>query len=99
MAEDTNDERRLEARVHGRVQGVGFRYFTQREAQKRGLSGWVRNLRSGEVEIAAEGSKEGLLDFLAAIRKGPPMAWVERVDENWKEPKGESGSFEVAFTT
>ncbi|MFW5868547.1 MAG: acylphosphatase [Armatimonadota bacterium] len=99
MAESTDSTRRLEARVHGRVQGVGFRYFTQREAQKLGLSGWVRNLRSGEVEIAAEGSKKDLQAFLSSVRKGPPMAWVERVDENWREAKGESGSFEVAFTT
>lgn len=99
MAGSGNNGHRLEARIRGRVQGVGFRYFAQREAQKRGLSGWVRNLRSGEVEIAAEGSKEALEQFLTSVRKGPPMAWVESVDEHWKEPRGESGAFEVAFTS
>ena len=98
MAE-SDGRRRLEATVHGRVQGVGFRYFTRSEAQKLGLSGWVRNLRSGEVEIAAEGSREDLQALLDSVREGPPMAWVERVDEEWKEAKGESGSFEVTFTT
>jgi acylphosphatase len=98
VAEGSDDLQRLEAKVHGRVQGVGFRYFTQSEAQKLGLSGWVRNLRSGEVELAAEGSRDDLRSLLEAIRKGPSMAWVERIDEKWKEPKGEKGSFEVAFT-
>lgn len=95
---DTSDESRLEARIHGRVQGVGFRYFAQREAQKLGLSGWVRNLRSGQVEVAAEGDRDDLRSYLEALRKGPPMSWVERVDVDWKDPEGARGSFEVAFT-
>jgi acylphosphatase len=97
VAGDTG-KRRLEAKVHGRVQGVGFRYFVQREAQKLGLSGWVRNLRSGQVEVAAEGSEDDLKSLLDVLRKGPPMAWVERVDAEWKQPKGEIGFFEVTFT-
>ncbi len=59
----------------------------------------MRNLRSGEVELAAEGSEDELRRLLEAVRKGPPMSRVERVDETWKEPRGERGSFEVAFTT
>ena len=96
--DEAGERRRLEAKIHGRVQGVGFRYFTQREAQKLGLSGWVRNLRSGEVEVPAEGGEDDLKSFLEALRKGPPMSWVERVDVDWKDPKGERGSFEVTFT-
>jgi len=84
--------------VHGRVQGVGFRYFVQREAQRLSLSGRVRNLRSGEVQVVAEGSDEDLQTLLQILRKGPPMAWVERVDYDWKEPKGDSGPFNVTFT-
>jgi acylphosphatase len=95
---ESSDRRRLEATIHGRVQGVGFRYFVQREAQKLRLTGWVRNLRSGAVEVAAEGSVERLEDLLAALRKGPPLAWVERVNADWKKPRGESGSFDVRFT-
>ena len=93
-----DDRRRLEARVRGRVQGVGFRYFVQREAQRLSLSGWVRNLRSGDVQVMAEGSEEDLQTLLQLLRKGPPMAWVERVDYDWKEPRGERGSFEISFT-
>lgn len=95
---DEGDVRRLEATVHGRVQGVGFRYHTKKEAQKLGLSGWVRNLRSGEVELVAEGDRDDLQQLLKAVRKGPPMAWVEQVDVDWNEPKGENGPFEVTFT-
>lgn len=94
----TGDERRLEARVHGRVQGVGFRYFVQREARKLGLHGWVRNLRSGAVEVVAEGTEADLRALLQVLRKGPPMAWVERVDFDWKDPRGERSPFDVTFT-
>lgn len=77
---------------------MGFRYFVQREAQRLGLSGWVRNFRSGEVQVVAEGSEENLQTLLQLLRKGPPMAWVEHVNYDWKEPRGERGSFEVTFT-
>lgn len=97
MAAD-GDRRRLEAQVHGRVQGVGFRYFVQREAQRLDLSGWVRNLRGGGVQVAAEGREEDLQALLQILRKGPPMAWVERVDYDWKSPKGEVGPFEITYT-
>jgi len=84
--------------VRGRVQGVGFRYFVQREAQRLSLSGWVRNLQGGGVQVAAEGSEEDLQTFLQILRKGPPMAWVERVDYDWKDARGESAPFDVTFT-
>jgi len=77
---------------------VGFRYFVQLEARRLGLSGWVRNLRGGGVQVAAEGGEEDLQTFLQILRKGPPMAWVERVDYDWKDPKGEGGPFDVTFT-
>lgn len=93
-----DSDRRLEATVHGRVQGVGFRYFVQREAQRRSLKGWVRNLRGGGVQVAAEGPQDLLEEFLEALREGPPMAWVQRVDSSWKSPKGEVGPFEVTYT-
>ncbi len=90
--------RRLEATVHGRVQGVGFRYFVRRKAQELGLHGWVRNLRSGAVQLAAEGPEEDLQRLLKSVRTGPPMSWVERVEVHWSEPRGETGPFEVTPT-
>lgn len=89
---------RLEAQIEGRVQGVGFRYFVQREATRLGLNGWVRNLRSGGVQLVAEGPKSDLNSLLAIVRKGPPMAQVQRVDASWKQAKGEFGSFEIKYT-
>ncbi len=66
--------------VTGRVQGVGYRAFVEAEARARGLSGWVRNLRDGSVEALLSGPAEAVDDMLAAMRRGPPAARVERLD-------------------
>jgi acylphosphatase len=63
------------------VQGVGFRYFVQREAASLGLKGWVRNLDSGEVEVYATGTDDELKRLAAALHKGPAMASVRGVEE------------------
>lgn len=74
-----SDTRSVLVRVSGRVQGVGFRDWTQREALARGLSGWVRNLPSGEVEAVFSGPATIVEDMLAACRTGPRFARVEQV--------------------
>ncbi len=84
-----NNERRLHAVISGRVQGVGFRFFAVREAERRGLTGWVRNLHEDQVEVVAEGSSAQLQDFLAALKQGPPLAWVAGVTVEWLEATGE----------
>ncbi len=94
----TSDHSRLEAQIHGRVQGVGFRYFVQREANSLGLSGWVRNLRSGSVQLVAEGPRSDLNSLLSLARKGPQMSYVESVDVRWKQAAEEFESFEVRYT-
>lgn len=66
--------------VSGRVQGVGYRYFTQRAAVELGLSGWVRNLGDGRVEAHAEGSVAALHEFEGRLRLGPRMAEVRGVE-------------------
>lgn len=66
--------------VHGRVQGVGFRYFVARHASRLGLTGWVRNLPDGRVEILSNGTEGGLGELESALRIGPPHAWVEGVE-------------------
>lgn len=86
---------RLEAVVHGRVQGVGFRYFALRVASGLGLRGWVANESSGRVRLVAEGPAEGLERLLEALREGPPGAFVERVDAAWPSPSGTLAAFEV----
>jgi len=65
--------------VSGMVQGVGFRYFTQREARRIGVRGWVRNLKDGRVEAIADGTDEQLEEFERALRQGPRGASVTDV--------------------
>jgi acylphosphatase len=66
--------------ISGRVQGVGFRFFTQAAALREGLHGWVRNLPDGRVEISAEGEVEALERFEHKLRHGPPGARVEDLE-------------------
>jgi acylphosphatase len=66
--------------VHGTVQGVGFRYWLQREAQTRRVAGWVRNRADGAVEAMLEGEADAVEALTAACRRGPRGASVARVD-------------------
>lgn len=67
-------------RVHGRVQGVGFRWWTHREANRLGLRGLVRNVQDGTVEVMVEGSPGTLGRLEQALRRGPPLSLVERLE-------------------
>ena len=86
---------RLHGTVHGDVQGVGFRYFLMREAQRLGLHGWVRNRDDGTVEFVAEGSRPDLEHLRQAAERGPSMAQVERVDAQWSPAAGGLESFDL----
>jgi acylphosphatase len=86
---------RLHARVHGRVQGVNFRYYTQREAAAYGLTGWVANRFDGSVEIVAEGDESALQKLLTFLHRGPPSARVDRVQMDWGEATSEFDRFRV----
>ncbi len=70
------------ATVRGRVQGVGFRYYTLRQAQKLGLKGWCRNTVEGHVEVDAVGTEARLQEFLACLQKGPALSRVDDVVYN-----------------
>jgi len=65
--------------VTGRVQGVGFRFYTQRKARELGLTGWVRNCRDGSVEAVIQGAPEAVELMIAWARRGPPSAVVSEV--------------------
>ena len=65
--------------IVGRVQGVGFRWFIRERARALDLAGWVRNLASGGVEIAAQGSDDAIAGLIAAVEQGPPGAKVRQV--------------------
>jgi acylphosphatase len=82
------EEKAFYARVSGRVQGVGFRYSTTREAQRLRLGGWVRNASNGDVEIWAEGPEDKLKIFLAWLRRGPEYSRVDTVEKEDKAPRG-----------
>jgi acylphosphatase len=81
--------------ISGRVQGVGFRYFTQDRALLEGLTGWVRNLPDGRVEALVEGDAEAVTRVERAIRSGPRGARVERVYVDEEEPTGAYQTFSV----
>jgi len=72
--------RRVHVTVHGRVQGVGFRYSARAEAERLGVTGWVRNRRDGTVEAELDGPHAAVADMLAWLASGPPGARVTRVD-------------------
>ena len=73
--------------IQGRVQGVGFRWFVQREANELELRGWVRNTEDGEVEVVAAGHPEDLAEFRASLKRGPRGSRVDRVIEHTLEDK------------
>lgn len=77
--------------IAGTVQGVGFRYFVQRKANALGLSGWVRNLDDGRVEVYAMGKATQLSDLAAALHTGPRMADVRTVEEREENVERLSG--------
>jgi acylphosphatase len=68
--------------IHGRVQGVGFRWFVHREASELDLHGWVRNTEDGEVEVVAAGNVPDLDELRASLHRGPRGSRVDRVIEH-----------------
>lgn len=83
--------------AHGKVQGVFFRDFTKKEAQKLGLTGWVKNRDDGTVEIVAEGDKSKLRKLILAVKKGSPLAEVEKVDYEYSEYTGKFNDFFINY--
>jgi acylphosphatase len=77
--------------ISGRVQGVGFRAFVERQASKRGVRGWVRNRRDGTVEALFIGDASALAEMEAACRRGPSMAVVTQVDRFEAADDGSDG--------
>ncbi|HET9952730.1 MAG TPA: acylphosphatase [Candidatus Eisenbacteria bacterium] len=88
------DPARLVARVEGRVQGVGYRAFVRERAVALGLSGWVRNLPSGDVDLEAEGPRANLERLLRELQAGPPASRIRQVHAEWAPARGIHG-FEI----
>ncbi len=87
--------RRLYVRVGGKVQGVGFRYFTQREARRLGLVGFVRNMPGGDVEMEAEGAAEQVAALVGAVRRGPGGSRVLDFCSDERPPRRSEADFEI----
>lgn len=84
--------------IEGRVQGVGFRYYTKEYAVSLGLTGWVRNTFDGNVEGYAEGTKENLEVWLQHLQRGPRSSFVTKITKNWSQAQGKFKSFQIAPT-
>jgi len=86
---------RLEATVHGFVQGVYFRQYTWQEARRLNLVGWVANRPDGTVRVVAEGPEAALRQLLEFLHRGSPEARVERVESAWPAATGTFVAFQV----
>jgi acylphosphatase len=77
--------------IAGRVQGVGYRAWMVREADRLGISGWVRNRRDGTLEALVDGDTASMEELLRLCRRGPPLAEVSEIVEELAEPYPEPG--------
>ena len=78
-------------RIEGRVQGVGYRDWLEREAWRLGLDGWVRNRSDGSVEALLAGEEPAVQALLSACRRGPPLARVDAIEESLAEAPDQPG--------
>ena len=94
----TSSEKPVQARryfVRGRVQGVGFRWFVEREAHILGIAGWVRNNHDGSVEVLAQGTRDQLSGLHSRLREGPRAARVDSVEVEDEKPTTGLSSFRI----
>jgi len=94
----TSSEKPFEAKryiVRGRVQGVGFRWFVEREAHMLGIAGWVRNNHDGSVEVLAQGTRDQLSGLHSRLREGPRAARVDSVEVFEVSPAAGLSSFRI----
>lgn len=84
-------------RIHGKVQGVGFRFFATRVARRLGLKGFIENLRDGTVEAQVEGEAADIDEWIKEIKEGPRFAEVTKIDQQRREFTGKLADFDVKF--
>ena len=88
-------EKRAEVTISGHVQGVYFRANTRDRAKRFGLKGWVKNLANGNVKAVLEGDENDIESLINWFHKGPPMARVDDVKVDWKDPSREFERFKI----
>ena len=84
-------------RIHGKVQGVGYRFFATRVARRLGLKGKIQNNRDGTVDAVVEGERETIDEWLEELKEGPRYAEVTKIDQETKDFTGRLGDFDVKF--
>ena len=89
-------KRRVRTLYTGRVQGVGFRFTVERIANELNLTGWVKNLRDGRVEVLCEGEEQALKEILVRI-DGDMGGYIQRADDEWRDATGEFKDFSIKF--
>ncbi len=91
------NQKRLQAFFSGMVQGVGFRFTAERLARRFPVTGFVRNLDDGRLEVVAEGEEEKLVEFLTAIRESGVKNYIRDVEVHWSKAEECFKSFSIAF--
>jgi acylphosphatase len=86
-----------EIKITGRVQGVGFRYFTQKKANEIGIKGWVKNTRDGAVEVLVQGTETVINTFTDYLQIGPPLSRVDHISKVKMHIAREFSNFKVTF--
>jgi len=84
-------------RIHGKVQGVGYRFFATRVARRLGLKGSIQNNRDGTVDAVVEGEKSVIDEWIEELREGPRYAEITKIDQEAKDFTGRLGDFDVKF--
>ena len=84
-------------RIRGRVQGVGFRHFATQNAERYGISGYVKNCADGSVQVKAQGDEHDLSTFIDTLRSGPRSASVDELKIDWLDKSLDTHGFSVHF--
>ena len=84
--------------MEGRVQGVGYRDFARRAAERSGLVGYAMNLDDGNVRVVVEGERAAIEMFVPMLEKGPRLGNVRRVTVDWTAPRGEFTGFGIRYS-
>ena len=95
MSSQLEDTLTVNMKITGKVQGVGFRFFVQQQAQKLGINGWVSNKSNGDVEALAQGEKADLEQFIAKIKEGPSFSRIDNVNLEWMNKGEQYFGFEI----
>ena len=90
-------KKQIQVFFSGTVQGVGFRFTAERLARRFPVTGYVRNLEDGRVEVTAEGEEASLVEFLTAIRESGMKDYIQDVEAHWSDSKDCFKRFSIAF--